>query len=85
MNPTTLNKEEEPIVKDTDAGDGVYIQNTDMKATGNHLTTFPELIVIVIENSTVPTKAKSWEPACSQALVQNKIDRQQVRSRESGR
>ena len=31
------------------------------------------------------TKAKSREPACSQALIQNKIDRQRVRSRESGR
>ena len=31
------------------------------------------------------TKAKSWEPASSQALIQNKIDRKQVRSRESGR
>jgi len=33
----------------------------------------------------VPTKAKSREPAYSQALVQKKIDRQRVRSRESGR
>ena len=32
-----------------------------------------------------PTKAKSWELAYSQALIQNKIDRQWVRSRESGR
>ena len=35
--------------------------------------------------STAPTKAKSWEPAHSHALTQNKIDRQQVRSRELGR
>ena len=35
--------------------------------------------------STGPTKAKSREPACSQAIVQNKIDRHQVRSRESGK
>ena len=35
--------------------------------------------------STVPTKAKSQEPAYSQALNQNKIDRQRSRSRESGR
>jgi len=35
--------------------------------------------------STALTKAKSREPAYSQALVQNKIDRQRVRSRESGR
>ena len=33
----------------------------------------------------MPTKAKSREPAYSQALVQNKIDRQRVRSRESDR
>src|SRR6218665_1766320 len=38
-----------------------------------------------LEISTAPTKAKSREPAYSQALVQNKIDRQWVRSRESGR
>jgi len=35
--------------------------------------------------STAPIKAKSQEPAYSQALIQNKINRQQVRSRESGR
>src|SRR6218665_2724748 len=35
--------------------------------------------------STAPTKARSREPAYSQALIQNKIDRQRVRSRESGR
>jgi len=38
-----------------------------------------------LKTSTAPTKAKSWEPAYSQALVQSKIDRQRVRSRESGR
>jgi len=38
-----------------------------------------------LDISTAPTKARSREPACSQALVQNKIDRQRVRSRESGR
>src|SRR6218665_3209756 len=38
-----------------------------------------------LEISTAPTKAKSKEPANSQVLVQNKIDRQRVRSRESGR
>jgi len=32
-----------------------------------------------------PTKAKPQEPAYSQALNQNKIDRQRSRSRESGR
>src|SRR6218665_2647586 len=32
-----------------------------------------------------PTKAKSQEPAYSQALNQNKVDRQRSRSRESGR
>jgi len=45
-------------------------------------------IVIVIVNSvffTAPTKARSREQAYSQALIQNKIDRQRVRSRESGR
>jgi len=41
------------------------------------------LIVGLIVNS--PTKAKSREPAYSPALVQNKIDRQQVKSRESGK
>ena len=35
--------------------------------------------------STAPTKAKSREPAYSQALFQNKINRQRVRSRESDR
>ena len=35
--------------------------------------------------SRAPTKAKSQEPAYSQALNQNKIDRQWSRSRESGR
>ena len=35
--------------------------------------------------SKAPTKAKSQEPAYSQALNQNKIDRQRSRSRESGR
>src|SRR6218665_710840 len=45
--------------------------------------------VIVILNSIdfyrAPTKAKSQEPAYSQALNQNKIDRQRSISRESGR
>jgi len=35
--------------------------------------------------STAPTKARSRGPAYSQALIQDKIDRQQVRSRASGR
>src|SRR6218665_3193747 len=48
------------------------------------------LFIIVNRNrklqiSRAPTKAKSQEPAYSQALNQNKIDRQQSRSRESGR
>src|SRR6218665_775697 len=34
--------------------------------------------------STALTKAKSREPASSQALIQNKIDRRRVRPRESG-
>jgi len=38
-----------------------------------------------LEISTAPTKAKSREPAYSQALIQNKIGRQRVRSRDSGR
>ena len=38
-----------------------------------------------LKTSTAPTKAKSREPAFSQALIQNKINRQRVRSRESGR
>jgi len=38
-----------------------------------------------LEISTAPTTAKSREPAYSQALVQSKIDRQGVRSRESGK
>jgi len=37
---------------------------------------------INLKISTVPSKAKLQEPAYSQALIQNKIDRQQVRSRE---
>src|SRR6218665_2622093 len=43
------------------------------------------LFVIVIVNfliSRAPTKAKSQEPVYSQALNQNKIDRQRSRSRE---
>src|SRR6218665_1403278 len=35
-----------------------------------------------LEISKAPTKAKSREPAYSQALVQNKIDTQRVRTRE---
>src|SRR6218665_827 len=35
--------------------------------------------------SRAPTKVKSQEPAYSQALNQNKIDRQRSRSKESGR
>src|SRR6218665_1501749 len=35
--------------------------------------------------SRAPTKAKSQEPAYSQALNKNKMDRQRSRSRESGR
>src|SRR6218665_1644587 len=35
--------------------------------------------------SRAPTKAKSQKPAYSQALNQNKIDRQRSRSRELGR
>jgi len=38
-----------------------------------------------LEISTVPTKVKLWEPAYSHMLIQNKIDRQGPRSRESGR
>jgi len=38
-----------------------------------------------LEICIAPTKAKSREPAYSQALVQSKINRQQVRSRESSR
>ena len=38
-----------------------------------------------LEISTAPAKAKLWEPAYSWALIQNKIDRQRVRFRESGR
>jgi len=41
-----------------------------------------------LEISTAPTKANSWEPAYSQAPIQNKIDWQRLtsdRSRESGR
>ena len=38
-----------------------------------------------LQISTAPTKAKSREPAYLQALVKNKIDRQRVRFRESGR
>jgi len=37
-----------------------------------------------LEICTAPTKAKSRDPAYSQALIQNEIDRQRVRSRESG-
>jgi len=45
-------------------------------------------VVIVIVNSSFlerPTKAKSREPAYSQAHNQNKIDRQRSKSRESGK
>src|SRR6218665_114500 len=37
-----------------------------------------------IKITTAPTKAKPRELAYLQALIQNKIDRQRVRSRESG-
>ena len=36
-----------------------------------------------LDISTAPTKARSREPAYSQALILNKIDRQRVKSRES--
>ena len=39
----------------------------------------------ILEVSKAPTKAKSRKPAYSQALNQNKIDRQRSKSRESGR
>jgi len=38
-----------------------------------------------LEISTAPKNAKSREPAYSHVLIQNKIDRQRVRFRESGR
>jgi len=38
-----------------------------------------------LQISRAPTKAKSQEPAYSQSLNQNKINRQRSRSRESGR
>src|SRR6218665_1621563 len=38
-----------------------------------------------LEISIGPTKAKLREPAYSQALIQNKVDRRQARSRELGR
>ena len=38
-----------------------------------------------LDISTAPTKARLREPAYSQAPIQNKIDRQRVKSRESGR
>jgi len=34
---------------------------------------------------TAPTKARSRKPTYLRALIQNRIDRQRVRSRESGR
>src|SRR6218665_2044939 len=43
---------------------------------------------IIIVNSTFlkrPQKVKSWEPAYSQALNQNRIDRHETKSRQSGR
>src|SRR6218665_3935381 len=47
----------------------------------------PSIVIVTVNSrlSTAPTKAKSREPAYSQALIQNKVDRQRVRSRESGR
>src|SRR6218665_1263529 len=44
-----------------------------------------ELCYRELQISRVPTKAKSREPAYSQALSQNKIDRQQSKPREAGR
>src|SRR6218665_2507993 len=38
-----------------------------------------------LEISIGPTKAKLQEPGYSQTLIQNKVDRQQARSRELGR
>src|SRR6218665_3769052 len=38
-----------------------------------------------LDISTAPRKARSREPAYSQAVIQNKIDRQRVRSIELGR
>jgi len=53
------------------------------------LSSSPAIVIVgpnrKLEISTAPTKAKSREPAYSQALVQNKIDRHRVRFRELGR
>src|SRR6218665_2752375 len=50
------------------------------------ITDTSSLIVIVnLRFLQRPQKAKSEEPAYSQSLVQNKIDWQRVRSRESGK
>jgi len=44
----------------------------------------PSIVIVIVNSrlSTAPTKAKSRKPAYSQALIQNKVDRQRVRSRE---
>ena len=52
----------------------------DRKVAGSN-----RIVIVNSEISIVPTKAKSREPSYSQALIQNKIDRQLVRSRESVR
>ena len=57
-----------------------------------HLTVYINVCVYIsyrknrkLDICTAPTKARSRDPAYSQILTQNKIDRQGVRSRESGR
>src|SRR6218665_3187150 len=43
------------------------------------------MMMMKLEISRAPTKAKSRELSYLQALIQSKIDRQRIRSRESGR
>ena len=77
-------------------GDGEMVSHSlewraeDQHKPGSSLTNHPKVDSALHRNrklliSIAPTKAKSQEPAYSQVLNQNKIDRQRSRSRESGR
>ena len=66
-------------------------QRTKTRKTARHYHNAKDKLSVVFQRNRkleiprAPTKAKSQEPAYSQAPNQNKIDRQRSKSRESGR
>src|SRR6218665_125897 len=67
------------------------IQRTKTRKTARHYHNAKDKLSVVFQRNRkleiprAPTKAKSQEAAYSQALNQNKIDRQRSRFKESGR